>query len=36
MKKILTLVLVSVLGGVITLGAYKTFLEKKTTEHLLF
>lgn len=29
MKKILTLVLVSVLGGVITLGAYKTFLEKE-------
>ncbi|MDX1270982.1 trypsin-like peptidase domain-containing protein [Bizionia paragorgiae] len=28
MKKILTLVLVSVLGGAITLGAYKTFLEK--------
>jgi len=29
MKKVLTLVLVSVLGGAITLGAYKTFLEKK-------
>lgn len=28
MKKIATLVLVSVLGGAITLGAYKTFLEK--------
>jgi len=29
MKKLATLVLVSVLGGVITLGAYKTFLEKE-------
>ena len=29
MKKIVTLVLVSVLGGAITLGAYKTFLEKE-------
>lgn len=29
MKKILTLVLVSVLGGAITLGTYKTFIEKK-------
>ncbi|WP_397362480.1 trypsin-like peptidase domain-containing protein [Olleya sp. R77988] len=29
MKKILTLVLVSVLGGAITLGTYKTFLEKE-------
>ncbi|WP_452221050.1 trypsin-like peptidase domain-containing protein [Lacinutrix salivirga] len=29
MKKILTLVLVSVLGGAITLGAYKTFIEKE-------
>ncbi|WP_281846661.1 S1C family serine protease [Olleya namhaensis] len=28
MKKMLTLVLVSVLGGAITLGTYKTFLEK--------
>ncbi|WP_299890498.1 trypsin-like peptidase domain-containing protein [uncultured Lacinutrix sp.] len=28
MKKIATLVLVSVLGGAITLGTYKTFLEK--------
>jgi Do/DeqQ family serine protease len=28
MKKILTLVLVSVLGGIITLSAYKMFLEK--------
>ncbi len=28
MKKILTLVFVSVLGGIITLGAYKLFLEK--------
>nr|WP_313791321.1 hypothetical protein [Lacinutrix neustonica] len=28
MKKIATLVLVSVLGGAITLGAYKTILEK--------
>lgn len=28
MKKILSLVLVSVLGGAITLGAYKTFIEK--------
>ena len=31
MKKIATLVLVSVLGGAITLGAYKTFLEKEET-----
>jgi len=30
MKKILTLVLVSVLGGAITLSAYKLFLEKDT------
>ncbi len=29
MKKFLTLVLVSVLGGAITLGTYKTFLEKE-------
>ncbi|OEJ98780.1 serine protease [Flavivirga aquatica] len=29
MKKILTLVLVSALGGVFTLGAYKLFLEKE-------
>lgn len=29
MKKIATLVLVSILGGAITLGAYKTFLEKE-------
>ena len=29
MKKILSLVLVSVLGGTITLGAYKTFVEKE-------
>ncbi|WP_452600304.1 trypsin-like peptidase domain-containing protein [Pontimicrobium sp. MEBiC01747] len=29
MKKILSLVLVSVLGGAITLGTYKTFLEEK-------
>ncbi|WGD34821.1 trypsin-like peptidase domain-containing protein [Olleya sp. YS] len=29
MKKMLTLVLVSVLGGAITLGTYKTFLEKE-------
>ena len=28
MKKILTLVVVSVLGGIITLGAYKVFLEE--------
>tara|TARA_R110002049_G_scaffold138450_6_gene298556 strand:+ start:3381 stop:4790 length:1410 start_codon:yes stop_codon:yes gene_type:complete len=28
MKKILTLVLVSALGGILTLGAYKLFLEK--------
>ena len=28
MKKILTLVLVSALGGAMTLGAYKTFIEK--------
>ncbi|MFV0541620.1 MAG: trypsin-like peptidase domain-containing protein [Aestuariibaculum sp.] len=33
MKKILSLILVSVLGGIITLGAYKLFLEpKKNTE----
>lgn len=31
MKKLATLVLVSVLGGAITLGAYKTFLEKEQT-----
>lgn len=31
MKKILTLVMVSVLGGVITLGSYKLFLEKDNT-----
>lgn len=31
MKKILTLVMVSALGGVITLGAYKLFLEKDNT-----
>ncbi|WP_290700839.1 trypsin-like peptidase domain-containing protein [Lacinutrix sp.] len=31
MKKIATLVLVSVLGGTITLGAYKAFLEKEQT-----
>jgi Do/DeqQ family serine protease len=31
MKKIATLVLVSVLGGAITLGAYKTFIEKEQT-----
>ncbi|MFV0564550.1 MAG: trypsin-like peptidase domain-containing protein [Flavobacteriaceae bacterium] len=30
MKKILSLVLVSVLGGIITLGAYKLFLEPKS------
>jgi len=29
MKKIFTLILVSVLGGAITLGAYKTFIEKE-------
>ena len=28
MKKILTLVLVSALGGILTLGSYKLFLEK--------
>ena len=28
MKKILTLVCVSALGGLITLGAYKLFVEK--------
>ena len=28
MKKILTLVVVSALGGIITLGAYKLFLEE--------
>ena len=31
MKKILTLVLVSALGGIITLGAYKLFLEKENS-----
>jgi len=31
MKKILTLVFVSVLGGVITLSAYKLFMEKEPT-----
>ncbi|WP_452223001.1 trypsin-like peptidase domain-containing protein [Lacinutrix chionoecetis] len=31
MKKIATLVLVSVLGGAITLGTYKTFLEEEKT-----
>ncbi|MBR9846087.1 MAG: PDZ domain-containing protein [Algicola sp.] len=31
MKKILTLVFVSMLGGIITLSAYKFFLEKETT-----
>lgn len=31
MKKILSLVLVSALGGVLTLGAYKLFLEKEKT-----
>ncbi|AEG99862.1 MULTISPECIES: trypsin-like peptidase domain-containing protein [unclassified Lacinutrix] len=31
MKKIATLVLVSVLGGAITLGTYKTFIEKEET-----
>ncbi|MBD3862275.1 MAG: Do/DeqQ family serine protease [Olleya marilimosa] len=32
MKKMLTLVLVSVLGGAITLGTYKTFLEKDNVQ----
>ena len=31
MKKILTLVFVSVLGGIITLSSYKLFLEKEST-----
>ena len=31
MKKIATLIFVSVLGGAITLGAYKTFLEEEQT-----
>ena len=31
MKKILTLVLVSALGGILTLGAYKLFLEEEKT-----
>lgn len=31
MKKILTLVFVSALGGILTLGAYKLFLEKENT-----
>ncbi|WP_034057820.1 trypsin-like peptidase domain-containing protein [Lacinutrix jangbogonensis] len=39
MKKIATLILVSVLGGAITLGAYKTVFEKEQTivqtEHVL-
>lgn len=34
MKKILTLVLVSVLGGAITLSAYKFFLEENNTHNL--
>ena len=29
MKKILTLILVSALGGIITLGSYKLFLEEE-------
>lgn len=32
MKKLITLVFVSVLGGAITLGTYKTFLEKEKTQ----
>ncbi|TWO30900.1 PDZ domain-containing protein [Seonamhaeicola sediminis] len=31
MKKIISLVLISALGGVLTLGAYKLFLEKENT-----
>ncbi|MCT4628680.1 trypsin-like peptidase domain-containing protein [Winogradskyella sp.] len=34
MKKILTLVGVSVLGGILTLGGYKLFIEKKHKEQL--
>ncbi|WP_304145750.1 trypsin-like peptidase domain-containing protein [Mesoflavibacter zeaxanthinifaciens] len=32
MKKLITLVFVSVLGGAITLGTYKTFLEKEKSQ----
>ncbi|GAA4885720.1 Do family serine endopeptidase [Flaviramulus aquimarinus] len=35
MKKILTLVFVSVLGGIITLGTYKLFLEKEDNTVIL-
>ncbi|MCB0399961.1 MAG: serine protease, partial [Winogradskyella sp.] len=34
MKKILTLVGVSVLGGLVTLGGYKLFIEKEQPEQL--
>ncbi|MCG9970247.1 S1C family serine protease [Christiangramia crocea] len=34
MKKIASLILVSVLGGIITLGSYKLFLEDETTNFL--
>ncbi|RLD30239.1 MAG: serine protease [Bacteroidetes bacterium] len=34
MKKILTLVLVSVIGGIFTLGAYKLFIEKDNNTEL--
>ncbi|WP_299365822.1 trypsin-like peptidase domain-containing protein [Winogradskyella sp.] len=34
MKKILTLVCVSALGGLLTLGGYKLFVEEKKTEEL--
>lgn len=34
MKKILTLVVVSALGGILTLGAYKMFLEENQSMHV--
>lgn len=34
MKKILSLVLVSVLGGIFTLGAYKLFIEKENNPEI--
>lgn len=36
MKKFLTLVLVSILGGVITLGSYKLFIEKEQVSETTF
>ena len=32
MKKILTLVFVSALGGLLTLGGYKLFIEKESPQ----